>query len=136
MTQAIAKTRDPALNHIYRLVWNRRLRVWQAASELASQARAGGISPGPVLPCLPRRHALGAALALALAGTGGAAQADCIRAGLLVQCASPANPVTPSYADATNNLQVTVTGTGSLGVIPPGGGTALSLTGSNVTVSN
>lgn len=124
------------MNHIYRLVWNRRLRVWQAASELASQARAGGISPGPVLPCLPRRHALGAALALALAGTGGAAQADCVRAGLLVQCASPANPVTPSYADATNNLQVTVTGTGSLGVIPPGGGTALSLTGSNVTVSN
>ncbi|MFP3743445.1 autotransporter domain-containing protein [Achromobacter sp. SIMBA_011] len=124
------------MNHIYRLVWNRRLRVWQAASELASQARAGGISPGPVLPCLPRRHALSAALALALAGTGGAAQADCIRVGLLVQCASPANPVTPSYADASNNLEVTVTGTGSLGVIPPGGGTALSLTGSNVTVSN
>ncbi|QKI68435.1 ESPR domain-containing protein [Achromobacter xylosoxidans] len=100
------------MNHIYRLVWNRRLRVWQAASELASQARAGGISRGPVLPFPPRRHALGAALALALAGTGGAAQADCIRAGLLVQCASPANPVTPSYADASNNLEVTVTGTG------------------------
>lgn len=124
------------MDHIYRLVWNRRLRVWQATSELAAQSRAGRASPGAVARCLPRHHALGAALALALAGGGATANAACIRSGDIVECSLSADPSAPSYADASDNLAVTVNGGASLGVPLPGGGTALSLTGSNVTVVN
>lgn len=124
------------MNHIYRLVWNRRLRVWQAASELASQSRGGRASPGSVTRFPPCRHALSAALALALAGFGAAAQASCIRSGVTVVCALPADPGAPSYQDASNSLMVSVVSGASLSVIPPFGGTALSLTGSNVTVLN
>ena len=53
---------DRILNHIYRLVWNRKLRVWQAASELATQSRGGRSSAqGNVAARMPR-YAAGLAL--------------------------------------------------------------------------
>lgn len=133
---AIASTGDRTLNHVYRLVWNRRLRAWQAVSELASQSRAGRASPGAVMRSLPRRHALGVALALGLAWTGTEAQAACNRFGIIVQCSLAADASSPSYTDASNNLLVNVAVGASLGVSIPAGGTALNLTGSNVTVVN
>ncbi len=120
------------MNH--RLVWNRRPRVWRAASERASPSRAGRASPGPVL--LLRRHALGAALALGLAGAGGTAQAACVAVGAVVQCSPPSNPLLPFYANSSDNLIVTVNLGAILSVLDSSGGTALSLSGKGVTLVN
>jgi fibronectin-binding autotransporter adhesin len=127
---------DRILNHIYRLVWNRKLRVWQAASELATQSRGGRSSaPCSVATRMPR-YAAGLALAFGLTGVSAAVQAACTVAGVTVTCTGAANPGAPSFASNANMLNVTVDAGATVGVDPTVGGTAMSLTGSNATLTN
>lgn len=121
------------MNHIYRLVWNRRLGAWQAASELATQSRGGRSSVGGVAS---RIAVCGAAL-FALSGLSTAVQAGCTQSSpIMVSCSGAANPLLPHYGNAADNLDVTVAAGGSLGVLLGSGGTALQLTGNNVTLRN
>ncbi|AOJ06751.1 autotransporter outer membrane beta-barrel domain-containing protein [Burkholderia mayonis] len=64
------------------------------------------------------------------------AHAACTAVGTTVTCSGAANPLAPSYANSGNNLNVTVNSGASLGVLLGVGGTALSLTGSGVTLTN
>ncbi|MBO1012096.1 autotransporter domain-containing protein [Achromobacter sp. SD115] len=124
------------MNHVYRLVWNRKLRVWQAASELASQSRGGGSQAGRAVAARAFRPVLCMALGIALSSLSTALQAACTQAGMVVTCSGNADPAQPGYANATNNLQVILDSSATLGVLPAGGGAALSLTGSNATLIN
>ncbi|HEY9271058.1 autotransporter domain-containing protein [Achromobacter sp.] len=124
------------MNHVYRLVWNRKLRVWQAASELASQSRGGGSQAGKAVAARAFRPVLCMALGIALSSLSTALQAACTPAGTVVTCLGTADPAQPGYANATNNLQVILDSSATLGVLPAGGGAALSLTGSNATLIN
>lgn len=127
---------DRILNHIYRLVWNRKLRVWQAASELATQSRGGRSSAqGNVAARMPR-YAAGLALAFGLSGVSAAVQAACSVVDVTVTCTGAADPGAPGFASNANLLDVTVELGATVGVDPTTGGTAMSLTGSNITLSN
>ncbi|WP_169834978.1 autotransporter-associated beta strand repeat-containing protein [Pandoraea oxalativorans] len=64
------------------------------------------------------------------------AWATCTAAGNIVTCSGAANPLAPSYSNAGNNLQVTVNSSAGVGVLLGVGGTALSLTGNNITLVN
>jgi autotransporter-associated beta strand protein len=64
------------------------------------------------------------------------AQAACTLNGSIVTCTGAANPLAPSYASSANNLTVNVQSGASLGVLLGVGGTALQLTGNNVTLNN
>ncbi|WP_144637440.1 autotransporter-associated beta strand repeat-containing protein [Bordetella genomosp. 13] len=73
----------------------------------------------------------------ALAGVGSPdAYAACTTAGSNVTCSGAANPLAPSYANGANNLNVTVNPGGSVGVLLGVGGNAMTLTGSNDTLTN
>ncbi|MFT4197791.1 MAG: ESPR domain-containing protein [Pseudoxanthomonas sp.] len=63
------------MNRIYRLVWNRALRVLQVASELVRAASGGGASDGGVLRLAQRPLVLACAAAWLLLGSGLAAAA-------------------------------------------------------------
>uniref|UniRef100_UPI00163F5E2C beta strand repeat-containing protein n=1 Tax=Burkholderia gladioli TaxID=28095 RepID=UPI00163F5E2C len=74
---------------------------------------------------------------LALVGAGIIpAEAACTAAGSNVSCSGAANPLAPSYANGANNLNVTVNPGGSVGVLLGVGGNAMTLTGSNDTLTN
>ncbi|WP_374620476.1 autotransporter-associated beta strand repeat-containing protein, partial [Pandoraea sp.] len=62
--------------------------------------------------------------------------AACSTAGNVVTCSGAANPLAPSYANATGSLQVNVNSGAGVGVLLGIGGAAMSLTGSNVTLVN
>ncbi|QVQ28429.1 autotransporter domain-containing protein [Achromobacter deleyi] len=124
------------MNHIYRLVWNRKLRVWQAASELASQSRGGTSSASACVTARAPRHALRVALAIGLSALSTAVQAVCTDSGANVTCMGPADPVSPSFSSAMNNLAVTVAPGATVGVPVADRGTAMALTGTNVTLTN
>ncbi|KGR96197.1 autotransporter domain-containing protein [Burkholderia sp. ABCPW 111] len=64
------------------------------------------------------------------------AHAACTPAGTTVTCSGAANLLAPSYSNSGNNLNVTVDSGASLGVLLGIGGTALSLTGSGVSLTN
>lgn len=92
-----------------------------------------------------RRHPLGVCVLAALIGMSSvvavpAAQAACTPGapvnGAVVTCVGAANPLAPSYASAANDLTVNVQGGASIGVLLGVGGTALQLTGNNVTLNN
>ncbi len=127
------------MNHIYRLVWNRALRLWQPVSELAAQTRGGAAS---ALVCAPparwRLNALAALLGLAFAGGwSSAAQAACATVATdTVECEGTASPLMPSYTDGANDLSVTVKSGASVGVPLAAGGVAMTLTGTNLQVTN
>jgi outer membrane autotransporter protein len=124
------------LNHIYRLVWNRKLRVWQPASELASQSLGGRASARTGIAARTPSYAAGMAIAFALTGVSASVQAACTQAGTNVTCASPADPAAPNFSSNTDSLGVFVNGGASVGVDPAVGGAAMQLTGSNVLVNN
>lgn len=127
---------EPALNHVYRLVWNRAMRMWQPVSELAALPRGGAAPAGVYAPVRWRLHAVAAALGLGLAGWGGAAQAACSVAGVIVTCNGAANPLSPSYSRPADDLGVTVNQGAGVGVLLGVGGTAMLLQGKNVSVTN
>ncbi|WP_217591541.1 hypothetical protein, partial [Burkholderia sp. GbtcB21] len=57
-------------------------------------------------------------------------------AGTTVTCSGVATPLAPSYANSANNLNATVNPGASVGVLPGVGGTAMSLTGNNNTLTS
>lgn len=125
------------MNHVYHLVWNRAMRLWQPVSELASQPRGGAASTGVYAPVRWQLHALAAALGLGLAGWGSAAQAGCTGpVASVVTCSGPANPLAPSFSNGADGLTVQIKPGGGLGVLAGVGGTAMRLSGKNVTVEN
>lgn len=110
------------MNHVYRLVWNRAMRMWQPVSELAAQPRGGAAPAAVYAPVRWRLHAVAAALGLGLAGWGPASLAACSTAGLTVTCTTSANPLMPYYSNAVNNLSVSLSESGSVGVLLGTGG--------------
>lgn len=121
------------MNHIYRLVWNRRLGAWQAASELATQSHGGRSSVGGVAA----RIAVCGAVLFALSGLSTAVQAGCTQnSPVTVSCSGAANPLSPNYTNGANNLTVILDMGSTLGVLLSTGGTALQLAGSGVTLTN
>ena len=129
------------MNRIYRLVWNRALHVWQVASELTGQLHAGPSSRGCDSPLTswPKRR-LAIALAVAMPWVSSSVYAACTpanpTAGATVTCTGAANILAPSYAATANNITVNVQSGASAGVLLGLGGTAMSLTGNNVTLNN
>src|ERR1700754_2793474 len=77
-----------------------------------------------------------AACGLLVLGVVRPAEATCTAAGSVVTCTGAANPLAPNYANAGNNLNVTVNAGSTLGVLLGIGGTALNLPGNNVTLNN
>jgi fibronectin-binding autotransporter adhesin len=83
-------------------------------------------------------YALGQVIAVGVVmGTAaGDAYASCTASGTTISCTGAANPLSPGFSSSTNNLTVNVASGSSLGVLLGVGGTALSLTGNNVTLNN
>ena len=77
-----------------------------------------------------------AVTAMAFGLHGEQALAACSLAGSTVTCSGAANPLAPSYSNSGNGLTVNVNTGASLGVLLGVGGTALSLTGNNITLNN
>ncbi|MFU1951371.1 autotransporter-associated beta strand repeat-containing protein, partial [Bordetella avium] len=124
------------MNHVYRLVWNRTMRLWQPVSELAAQSR-GGAAPSAVYVAVRwRLHGIAVALGLGLAAWTQTAMAICASNPTQVTCDTPVNPLNPSYTNSQNGLTVTVGAGGTLGVLLGAGGTAMTLRGGNVAVTN
>lgn len=74
---------------------------------------------------------------LALSGAGIVpAHATCSQAGTTVSCSGVANPLAPSFSSNLNNINATVNPGASVGVLLGVGGTAMSLTGNNTTLTN
>ncbi|KRC80635.1 hypothetical protein ASE30_24760 [Achromobacter sp. Root83] len=124
------------MNHVYRLVWNRKLRVWQAASELASQSRGGRSSaPGGAAAKAPRQ-ALCLALTIGLSVLSSAVHAACTQTGVLVTCTGGLDPLQPDYSNPADDLLVRVEQNAIVGAPENGPGWAMSLDGSNVQLTN
>ncbi|WP_250633788.1 autotransporter-associated beta strand repeat-containing protein [Pinirhizobacter soli] len=128
------------MNRIYRLVWNRALRVLQVASELSTQRNGSQAAGGRCLSTRLWLKPLAMAMVLATPWLGGRAYAACTpanpTAGATVTCTGAANILAPSYAATANNLTVNVQAGGSAGVLLGIGGTAMTLTGNNTTLNN
>ncbi|MFY0476344.1 autotransporter domain-containing protein [Achromobacter marplatensis] len=124
------------MNHIYRLVWNRSLCVWQAASELASQSRGGQSPAGGCVTGRRPRYATQLALTIGLSALSAAVQAACTELGTSVVCIGEADPAAPSFSSGANGLIVDVAPDASLGVLLNNGGAAMALTGDNVALTN
>ena len=131
------------MNRIYRLVWNRALRVLQVASEHSTQrhgvtACAGTSAPRDAIA--RRRLAVSVAVSLVLPWISGVTWATCTpnnpTAGATVICSGAANPLAPSYSASANNLTVNVSTGASSGVLLGIGGTAMTLTGNNTALNN
>ncbi|SFS06523.1 autotransporter-associated beta strand repeat-containing protein [Dyella sp. OK004] len=127
------------MNRIYRLVWNRALRVLQVASEL-TRAHGGISTPAKAMqPRLARRLLALACLAVCAIPME-SAMASCTPAnpanGATVTCTGAANLLAPSYAASADNLTVNVQPGASAGVLLGLGGTAMSLTGNGTTLNN
>ncbi|VVE86329.1 autotransporter-associated beta strand repeat-containing protein [Pandoraea bronchicola] len=130
--------------HLYRLVW-RHCRVDVVpAPETARQSPGAPASRVQRARCGTRSSILSypvtrvclACLALLGAAAPAPVWAACATAGNVVTCSGAANPLAPSYANAANNLQVNVNSSAGVGVLLGIGGTAMSLTGNNVTLVN
>ena len=79
------------MNHVYRLVWNRTMRLWQPVSELAAQSR-GGAAPSAVYVAVRwRLHGIAVALGLGLAAWTQTAMAICASNPTQVTCDTPVN---------------------------------------------
>ncbi|WP_081033958.1 autotransporter-associated beta strand repeat-containing protein [Comamonas thiooxydans] len=113
------------MNRIYRSIWNAALGTWIAAPETS---RAAGKRGTTVV--------VGAVIGVVLALSATHADAACTAAGFNVSCSGAANPLAPSYFNAASNLSVTVNPGGSLGVLLGVGGNAMTLSGSNGTLTN
>ncbi|WP_458254816.1 hypothetical protein [Burkholderia cenocepacia] len=53
-----------------------------------------------------------------------------------MSCSGVANPLAPSFSSNLNNINATVNPGASVGVLLGVGGTAMSLTGNNTTLTN
>lgn len=124
------------MNHIYRLVWNRKMRVWQAASELSSPSRAGPASRGAGRTMGTRRLTPRIALAIGLSALSTAVHAVCTGPIISVVCSGPADSSTPSLSSSADSFNVIVNPGATLGVRQDALGTAMFLIGSNVSVIN
>ncbi|VVD63744.1 glycine-rich autotransporter protein [Pandoraea communis] len=130
--------------HLYRLVWRHcRFDVvpapetaQQSAGAPASRMRRARSSARSLFLSLSLSRVCLACIVLLGAAAPGSVWAACTAAGSVVTCSGAANPLAPSYANAGNNLQVNVNSGAGVGVLLGIGGTALSLTGSNVTLVN
>ncbi|MCI3206280.1 MULTISPECIES: autotransporter-associated beta strand repeat-containing protein [Pandoraea] len=129
--------------HLYRLVW-RHCRIdvvpvpetaRQSAGAPASRVRRAGSRIGASMSVSLTRVCL-ACIALLGALSSTPSWAACSAAGNVVTCSGAANPLAPSYANSASNLQVNVNSGAGVGVLLGVGGTALTLTGSNVTLIN
>ena len=128
------------MNRIYRLIWNRDLRVLQVASELSAQRNGSHVASGRRLTTRLWLKPLAMAMMLTTPWLGGRAYAACTPAnpttGATVTCSGAANPLAPSYLATANNLTVNVNSGASAGVLLGIGGTAMMLTGNNTTLNN
>lgn len=90
----------------------------------------------------PHRGKVAISVALIGFGAGSLLVADDAKAvcapavGDTVACTGAANPLSPNYSNAADNLIVNVGTSATLGVLLGAGGTALTLTGSNVMLNN
>ncbi|WP_076593633.1 autotransporter domain-containing protein [Herminiimonas arsenitoxidans] len=121
------------MNTSYRNLWNPVLGTWVAVSELTrtrgKRSRGGR--------CGRISLSIRVAIVSLLAGLASpSAMAGCTATGLTVICTGSANPVAPNYASGANNLSVNIISSAELGVLSGVGGTALSLTGNNITLIN
>ncbi|MGJ7603193.1 autotransporter-associated beta strand repeat-containing protein [Variovorax sp. LT1R20] len=126
------------MNTAYKTVWNAAIGAWVAVSETTrargkrSTSRRAGRTAHLVEPMK-----VGMLTALAFFATSFLpAQAFCTTAGSDVTCNGAANPLAPGFANGANNLAVTVNPGATLGVLLGVGGSAMSLTGSNVRLTN
>lgn len=124
------------MNHVYRQVWNRVMCMGLPASKLAAQPRGAAASTAVRAPLRWRRHAMAAALGLGQAAWGPVAMAACTLSGATVTCNTPADQLSPNYANSTDSLSVTVGPNGTVGVLQGSGGTAMLLQGNNGSVIN
>ena len=113
------------MNIAFRSLWNAATGSWVAVPETTRSRGKRSVSTAVA----------GAAVAL-FATSFFPAQAACTTAGSNVSCSGAANPLAPSYANGSNNLNVTVNPGGSVGVLLGVGGNAMTLTGSNDTLTN
>ncbi|WP_395346358.1 autotransporter-associated beta strand repeat-containing protein [Variovorax sp. UC122_21] len=113
------------MNIAFRSLWNAATGSWVAVPETTRSCGKRSVST----------TVAGAALAL-FATSFFPAQAACTTAGSNVTCSGAANPLAPSFANGSNNLNVTVNPSGSVGVLLGVGGNAMTLTGSNDTLTN
>ncbi|MGO3890185.1 MAG: autotransporter domain-containing protein [Paenalcaligenes sp.] len=132
------------MNKTFCSIWNQSLGAWVAAPETAkvrgksTSTGAVGHIAGPQTRSMPLKRGLALAIA-AVCGLFGylpEAQATCINAGLITTCSGPANPLMPSYVNPFDDLQLTVNQGASVGVLVNVGGSAMTLTGKNVSVTN
>ncbi|CAA2110469.1 autotransporter outer membrane beta-barrel domain-containing protein [Variovorax paradoxus] len=113
------------MNTIFKSVWNASAGAWVAAPE-TSKANGKSSASRPVATAL-----------LAFAGMAcSPAYAVCTSSALGITCSGAANPLAPSFSNGTDNLNVTVNPNATVGVLSGVGGIAMSLTGSNLTLTN
>lgn len=107
---------------------------------VAPRAMGGFVSGDVIVALIVQCASLCASLVIALCIfllTPGRAQATtCTTAGSVVNCTGAANPLAPNYANTTSGITVNADSTTNFGVLLGVGGTAVSLTGSNVTFNN
>ncbi|PLC01863.1 autotransporter outer membrane beta-barrel domain-containing protein [Variovorax sp. RO1] len=113
------------MNHIYRVIFDRRLGRFRVASELAKGCGKGSGTATVV----------GAALAF-FATSFFPAQAGCTVASNDVTCDGAAPLLAPDYANGASNLNVAVNAGATVGVLPGGSGSAMTLTGSDIKLTN
>ncbi|MBJ2156549.1 autotransporter outer membrane beta-barrel domain-containing protein [Variovorax sp. IB41] len=126
------------MNTAYKTVWNAAIGAWVAVSETTrargkrSTSRRAGRTAG-----LGGLTKVGMLTALAFFATSFLpAQAFCTTAGSDVTCNGAANPLAPGYANGANNLNLVMNPGASLGVLLGVSGSAVSLTGSGVRLTN
>ncbi|MGV7246721.1 ESPR-type extended signal peptide-containing protein [Caballeronia sp. M23-90] len=133
------------MSKVYRVVWSKSQGAYVVTSELAKSnckgpsARDVSVSGSGNLAGeirgigFPKPMVMALATAALFLGDNPAAWAACTATGATVNCTGAANI---SYANSANNLTVNMLPGASAGVLLGVGGTAMSLTGSNVTLNN
>ncbi|MDQ0012214.1 outer membrane autotransporter protein [Variovorax boronicumulans] len=126
------------MNTAYKTVWNAAIGAWVAVSETTrargkrSTSRRAGRAAGLVGLTKVGMLAVPAFFATSFLP----AQAFCTTAGSDVTCNGAANPLAPSFANGASNLNVTVNPGATVGVLLGVGGNAMTLTGSDVKLTN
>ncbi len=126
------------MNSAYKTIWNAAIGAWVAVSETTrargkrSTSQRAGRTAG--LVGLTKAGMLAAPVFLATGFF--PAQAVCTTAGSNVTCNGAANPLAPSFANGGSNLNVTLNPGATLGVLLGVGGNAMTLTGSDVKLTN
>ncbi|WP_153076890.1 autotransporter-associated beta strand repeat-containing protein [Paraburkholderia bonniea] len=148
------------MSKVYRVVWNKAKGAWTVASELAKSATKGsagrsdtvgtvrvfpsvlsgmrvarsGSVKRPLRPVLQMLTLVLPAGGLLLASA--TVFATCTATGTTVNCKGPAPILNPSYMNNADNLNVTVEKSATVGAGVLSIGTAMTLGGKNLTLSN